>query len=57
MEEFNDEKEVNNIDLFSNYSAADVFVQGIAGAVNQEDIAAILDIQTEMYEILFNIAH
>ncbi len=34
--------------IYQNYSAAEVFVQGLAGVVNQQDVEAIIRAQKKM---------
>ena len=34
--------------IYQNYSASDVFVQGLAGVVNQQDVEAMIRAQKKM---------
>lgn len=38
-----------SIECFQNYSAPEVFIQGLAGMVNQTDVEAMIRAQKQMY--------
>lgn len=40
--------ETPSIECFQNYTASEVFIQGIAGIVNQEDVESAIIAQKEM---------
>lgn len=42
------ESELNHFECFQNYTAPEVFVQGLAGIVNQSDVAVMIRAQKEM---------
>lgn len=44
------ESEFNNFECFQNYTAPEVFVQGLAGIVNQGDVAVMIRAQKQMYK-------
>lgn len=46
-----------SIECFQNYSAPEVFVQGLAGMVDQTDVEAIIRAQKIMYVPLYLILH
>lgn len=43
------ESEFNNFECFQNYTAPEVFVQGLAGIVNQGDVEVMIRAQKQMY--------
>lgn len=43
------ESEFSNFDCYQNYTAPEVFVQHIAGIVNQGDVEIIVRAQKQMY--------
>lgn len=43
------ESELSNFDCYQNYTAPEVFVQHIAGIVNQGDVETIVRAQKQMY--------
>lgn len=47
--------ETPSIECFQNYTAPEVFIQGIAGIVNQEDVESMIIAQKEMqvFQVLF----
>lgn len=44
--------ETPSIECFQNYTAPEVFIQGLAGIVNQEDVESMIIAQKEMYVVL-----
>ena len=42
------ESDLGSIECFQNYTAPEVFVQGLAGQINQEDVEAIIRAQKQM---------
>lgn len=42
-----------SIECFQNYSAPEVFVQGLAGMVDQTDVEMIIRAQKTMYVVYF----
>ena len=40
-----------SIECFQNYSAPEVFVQGLAGMVNQNDVETVIRAQKNMYAV------
>lgn len=40
--------DIGSIDCFQNYTAPEVFVQGLAGQINQQDVEAIIRAQKQM---------
>lgn len=42
------ESEFNNFECFQNYTAPEVFVQGLAGIVNQGDVEVMIRAQKQM---------
>lgn len=42
------ESEFNNFECFQNYTAPEVFVQGLAGIVNQSDVEVMIRAQKQM---------
>jgi hypothetical protein len=47
--------ETPSIECFQNYTAPEVFIQGIAGIVNQEDVESMIIAQKEMFVLYTNI--
>lgn len=45
------ESELSNFDCYQNYTAPEVFVQHIAGIVNQGDVEIIVRAQKQMYVV------
>lgn len=43
------EGEFNNFECFQNYTASEVFVQGLAGIVNQSDVETMIRAQKHMW--------
>lgn len=43
------ESEFNHFECFQNYTAPEVFVQGLAGIVNQGDVELMIRAQKQMY--------
>lgn len=46
--------ETPSIECFQNYTAPEVFIQGIAGIVNQEDVESMIIAQKEMQVFAFH---
>ena len=46
----NEERDLGEMEcsIYQNYSAAEVFVQGLAGVVNQQDVEAMIRAQKKM---------
>ena len=42
------DSDLGSIDCFQNYTAPEVFVQGLAGQINQQDVEAIIRAQKQM---------
>ncbi|KAG7170362.1 KxDL motif-containing protein, partial [Homarus americanus] len=42
------DSDLGSIDCFQNYTAPEVFVQGLAGQINQQDVEAIVRAQKQM---------
>lgn len=42
------ESDVGSFECFQNYTAPEVFVQGLAGQINQQDVEAIIRAQKQM---------
>lgn len=42
------ESDSGSIECFQNYTASEVFVQGLAGMVNQQDVEAMIRAQKQM---------
>lgn len=42
------ESEVGSIECFQNYTAAEVFIQGLAGIVDQVDVESMIRAQKQM---------
>lgn len=42
-----------DFECYQNYTAPEVFVQGLAGMVNQSDISTIIGAQKQMYVVTF----
>jgi hypothetical protein len=49
MAETTPDSELGSIECFQNYTAPEVFVQGLAGLVNQQDVEAMIRAQKQMY--------
>lgn len=47
--------ETPSIECFQNYTAPEVFIQGIAGIVNQEDVESMIIAQKEMFVSFFTL--
>ncbi|KAG0726944.1 KxDL motif-containing protein CG10681 [Chionoecetes opilio] len=44
------DSDLGSIDCFQNYTAPEVFVQGLAGQINQQDVEAIIRAQKQMLQ-------
>jgi len=55
MAETTPDSELGSIECFQNYTAPEVFVQGLAGLVNQQDVEAMIRAQKQMYEIFYKL--
>lgn len=44
------ESDIGSIECFQNYTAPEVFVQGLAGQINQQDVEAIIRAQKQMLQ-------
>jgi KxDL motif-containing protein 1 len=53
MAETTPDSELGSIECFQNYTAPEVFVQGLAGLVNQQDVESMIRAQKQMYENLY----
>lgn len=42
------ESEIGSIEWFQNYTASEVFIQGLAGIVDQEDVESMIRAQKQM---------
>lgn len=49
MAENTPESELGSIECFQNYTAPEVFIQGLAGIVNQQDVESMIRAQKQMY--------
>lgn len=48
------ESEFNHFECYQNYTAPEVFVQGLAGIVNQADVELMIRAQKQMYSTLIS---
>lgn len=48
MAENTPESDVGSIECFQNYTAPEVFIQGLAGIVDQQDVEAMIRAQKQM---------
>ncbi|CAH1400405.1 unnamed protein product [Nezara viridula] len=44
------ESEIGSIECFQNYTASEVFIQGLAGIVDQQDVESMIRAQKQMVE-------
>lgn len=51
MAENTPESDLGSIECFQNYTAPEVFIQGLAGIVDQQDVEAMIIAQKQMLEI------
>lgn len=49
MAENTPESDLGSIECFQNYTAPEVFIQGLAGIVDQQDVEAMIRAQKQMY--------
>lgn len=47
------ESDLGSIECFQNYTASEVFIQGLAGIVDQQDVEAMVRAQKQMYGYVF----
>ncbi|CAB0004773.1 unnamed protein product [Nesidiocoris tenuis] len=50
MAEHTPESELGSIECFQNYTASEVFVQGLAGIVDQQDVESMIRAQKQMLQ-------
>ncbi|XP_065347247.1 kxDL motif-containing protein CG10681 [Cloeon dipterum] len=50
MTETTPESELGSIECFQNYTAPEVFIQGLAGLVNQQDVESMIRAQKQMLQ-------
>lgn len=50
------ESEAGSFECFQNYTAPEVFIQGLAGIVDQQDVESMIRAQKQMWVVLFIIA-
>ncbi|KAG8227861.1 hypothetical protein J437_LFUL008654 [Ladona fulva] len=50
MAESTPESDIGSIECFQNYTAPEVFIQGLAGIVNQQDVEAMIRAQKQMLQ-------
>lgn len=48
------ESELSNFDCYQNYTAPEIFVQHLAGVVNQGDVEIIVRAQKQMYVVIID---
>jgi hypothetical protein len=53
MTENTPESDVGSIECFQNYTAPEVFVQGLAGIVDQQDVESMIRAQKQMLDFIF----